>query len=93
MAAQLLHATFGARVDNEAAAPGRAGQSTADLNAAMAQVLSLCAPGSTVSTRFAIQCLRRRLPKLRIDNEDLVHIVADQAIARGLSVTFDSRDD
>ncbi len=94
MTAQLLHATFGVRADNETVAvPGLADSSTAALNAALEQVLSLCAPGSTISTRFAIEGLRHRLPELRVDNEDLVNIVADQAIARGLSVTFDSRED
>ena len=93
MAAQLLDVTFGAAVNVETgpvAVP--AAPSPADLNAAVLQVLAQCAPGSTISTRFAIEGLRHRLPELRIGDEELVNIVADQALARGLSVIFDSRE-
>ena len=89
MAAQLLDVTFGAGVDH---VPAVARPSAADLSAALAQVFSQCAPGSTVSTRFAIEGLRHRLPELRIADEELVNVVADQALARGLSVIFDSRE-
>ena len=93
MAAQLLDVTLGTVFNAETrpvAVPAQ--PSPADLNAAVWQVLAQCAPGSTVSTRFAIEGLRHRLPELRIADEELVNVVADQAIARGLSVIFDSRE-
>ena len=92
MPRQSLHVLAGRHSGGENGAAVDLSQSSADLNAALLEVLALQSPGSIVSTRSAIGQLRLRLPELGISNEDLANIVADQAIARGLSITFDSRD-
>jgi hypothetical protein len=93
MPRQSLHVLAGRHSGGEnGAVVDLSAKSSADLNAALLEVLGLQSPGSIVSTRSAIGQLRLRLPELGISNEDLANIVADQAIARGLSITFDSRD-